>query len=98
VETIALAAGDGALAEALFAGRAFGAACAASHEMTGEDESTAVEQGARWLLSAAARGWLLAVQDPRGGHDASTNRHAVDPAGDDRARARELHDQSSSRA
>jgi hypothetical protein len=87
VETIALAAGDGALAEALFAGRAFGRACAASHEMTGRGREH--RRGAGSAMAAERCGSWLAARRPRsaGSHDASTNRHAVDPAGDDRALA-----------
>jgi uncharacterized protein len=58
IETIALAAGDGAIAEALLAGGSFRAACAAS----GAHEADAAEQGARWLLKACHRGWVAAVE------------------------------------
>jgi uncharacterized protein (UPF0276 family) len=62
VETLALVPGDGALAQALFAGRSFGAACAAAREVSGADEADAVERGATWLVNACHQGWVAAIE------------------------------------
>jgi uncharacterized protein (UPF0276 family) len=62
VETMALSLQNAAFVEALLAGRSFGNACAAACDAFGIDEMDAVEQSARWLVDACARGWVVSVE------------------------------------
>jgi len=62
IDTIPLAAGDGALVEALLSGRSFADACAAARQASGADECDTAEKSARWLVNACARNWVAAVE------------------------------------